>query len=145
MERNESKAPLVLMEQVIMVLVFALVSAVCIQAFALARTTSLRMTERDHAMNVSQTLAETVKASVGDPEAVCKEIGGGIDGEQLFFYYDSDWKEVSTSADASFRMVFEKEAGDGFCKYGRITVSDTDGEREIFSMRVAWQGAEANE
>ena len=61
MERNESKAPLVLMEQVIMVLVFALVSAVCIQAFALARTTSLRMTERDHAMNVSQTLAETVK------------------------------------------------------------------------------------
>ena len=49
MERNESKAPLVLMEQVIMVLVFALVSAVCIQAFALARTTSLRMTERDHA------------------------------------------------------------------------------------------------
>ena len=26
-----------------------------------------------------------------------------------------------------------------------ITVSDTDGEREIFSMRVAWQGAEANE
>ena len=145
MERNESKAPLVLMEQVIMVLVFALVSAVCIQAFALARTTSLRMTERDHAMKVSQTLAETVKSSVGDPEAVCKEIGGGIDGEQLFFYYDSDWKVVSTSADASFRMVFEKEAGDGFCKYGRITVSDTDGEREIFSMRVAWQGAEANE
>ena len=145
MERNESKAPLVLMEQVIMVLVFALVSAVCIQAFALARTTSLRMTERDHAMNVSQTLAETVKACVGDPEAVCKEIGGGIDGEQLFFYYDSDWKEVSTSVDASFRMVFEKEAGDGFCKYGRITVSDTAGEREIFSMRVAWQGAEANE
>ena len=145
MERNESKAPLVLMEQVIMVLVFALVSAVCIQAFALARTTSLRMTERDHAMKVRQTLAETVKACVGDPEAVCKEIGGGIDGEQLFFYYDSDWKVVSTSADASFRMVFEKEAGDGFCKYGRITVSDTDGEREIFSMRVAWQGAEANE
>ena len=107
MERNESKAPLVLMEQVIMVLVFALVSAVCIQAFALARTTSLRMTERDHAMKVSQTLAETVKACVGDPEAVCKEIGGGIDGEQLFFYYDSDWKVVSTSADASFRMVFE--------------------------------------
>ena len=145
MERNESKAPLVLMEQVIMVLVFALVSAVCIQAFALARTTSIRMSDRDHAMNISQTLAETVKAYSGNMEAVCGSLGGEIEGEQLVFYYDSGWESVSKSADASFRAVFAQEEQDGFCRYGQITVSDTAEDQEIFSMRVAWQGAEANE
>ncbi len=145
MERNESKAPLVLMEQVIMLLVFALVSAVCIQAFALARTTSIRMSDRDHAMNISQTLAETVKACSGNTEEICGQLDGAMDGEQLVFYYDSDWKEVSAAADASFRTTFVPEESDGFCRYGQITVSDTAEDQEIFSMRVAWQGAEANE
>ena len=83
MRKSESKAPLVLMEQVIMVLVFALVAAMCIQAFALARSISLRMAERDHAMNISQTLAETVKAYGGSLEEIRGELGGVMDGEQL--------------------------------------------------------------
>ncbi len=144
MEQNESKAPLMLMEQVIMVLVFALVSAVCIRAFALARTTSVRMGDRDHAVNVSQTLAETLKACDGDTEEVCERLGGESDGKRLVFYYDSDWKETAASS-ASFSMTFAQEKSDGFCRYGRITVSDVSDRQEIFSMRVAWQGEEANE
>lgn len=144
MEQNESKAPLMLMEQVIMVLVFALVSAVCIQAFALARTTSVQMSDRDHAVNVSQTLAETLKAYHGSIAEVREGLGGESDGDRLVFYYDSDWKETAESS-VSFLMTFVQEEGDGFCRYGRITVSDVSGQKEIFSMRVAWQGEEANE
>ncbi|MDD7643224.1 MAG: hypothetical protein PUK75_12275 [bacterium] len=144
MDRNESKAPLVLMEQVIMVLVFALVAALCIQAFVLARTLSVRMTDRDRAMNVSQTLAETVKACGGDTEEVREKLGGETDGERLLFFYDGEWK-ASDQADASFLMVFEKEEGTGFCKNGRITVSDASGEQEISSLHIAWQGEKADE
>lgn len=144
MNRNESKAPLVLMEQVIMVLVFALVAALCIQAFVLSRTLSIRMTDRDHAMNVSQTLAETVKACGGDMEAVCEKLDGKLNGKLLRFFYDDDWN-AAKEADASFVLVFEQEAGEGFCKNGRITVTDASGEQEIFSMIIAWQGAEADE
>lgn len=144
MEQNESKAPLMLMEQVIMVLVFALVSAVCIQAFALARTTSVQMSDRDHAVNVSQTLAETLKAYHGSTEKVRERLGGESDGERLVFYYDSDWRETAEPS-ASFLMSFGQEESDGFCRYGRITVCDVSDQREIFSMRVAWQGEEANE
>lgn len=145
MERSESKAPLVLMEQVIMALVFALVSAVCVQAFVLARTTSLQMSERDHAVNISQTLAETVKACGGDTEEICGQLGGAMENGQLVFYYDGDWKVVPAAADASFRAAFAWEESAGFCRHGRITVSDTAGEQEIFSMSVAWQGADADE
>lgn len=144
MNRTESKAPLVLMEQVIMVLVFALVAALCIQAFVLARTLSIQMTDRDHAMNVSQTLAETVKAYGGDPERVCEALGGETDGDQMRFFYDADWNE-STETDASFLLVLEQEAGEGFCRNAKVTVTDSSGEREIISMNIAWQGAEAYE
>lgn len=144
MEQNESKAPLMLMEQVIMVLVFALVAAICIQAFALARTTSVQMGDRDRAVNVSQILAETVKACGGSMEKVCERLGGEPDGERLVFYYDSGWKEAAAEH-ASFSVVFAQEESGGFCRYGRITVSDVSGQQEIFSMRVAWQGEEANE
>ena len=144
MNRTESKAPLVLMEQVIMVLVFALVAALCIQAFVLARTLSIQMTDRDHAMNVSQTLAETVKAYGGDPERVCETLGGETDGDQMRFFYDADWNE-STETDASFLLVLEQEAGEGFCRNAKVTVTDSSGEREIISMNIAWQGAEAYE
>ena len=145
MRKNESKDPLVLMEQVIMVLVFALAAALCIQAFALARTNSLRITERDHAMNISQTLAETVKAYAGDQKEVCKELGGRIEGKQLVFYYDSDWKEIGEPEDAAYQAVFAEEKSERFCRYGKITVSDTEHDREVFSIRVAWQGEDANE
>lgn len=144
MNRNESKAPLILMEQVIMVLVFALVAALCIQAFVLARTLSVRMTDRDRAMNVSQTLAETAKACGGDLEAVREKLGGETDGERLLFFYDSEWK-VSDQADASFLMVFEKEDGAGFCKNGWITVTDISNEKELSSLNIAWQGEKADE
>lgn len=143
MRKSESKAPLVLMEQVIMVLVFALVAAMCIQAFALARSISLRMAERDHAMNISQTLAETVKAYGGSLEEIRGELGGVMDGEQLVFYYDDEWNAVPNVEEADFCAVFVTEESEALCRYGSIIVSDAAHEREIFSMRVAWQGAES--
>ena len=44
-----SKAPLALMEQMVMVLVFALAAALCLQAFALADRISRQNAERDQA------------------------------------------------------------------------------------------------
>lgn len=145
MRESESKAPLALMEQVIMVLVFALAAALCIQAFVLARTISIRLTERDHAINLCQTLAETVKAYGGSPEKIIEELGGGMSGEQIVFYYDSDWMPLSEAKKADYRVVFEKEERENSCQYGRITVSDTEKDNEIYSMRIAWQEGEADE
>ncbi len=145
MRENESKAPLALMEQVIMVLVFALAAALCIQAFVLARTISLRLTERDHAVNISQTLAETVKVYGGSAEDVIEELGGEMSGEQLVFYYNSDWEQLSREKKADYRVVFEKTDRDHFCQYGKITVSDTEKDSEIYSLRIAWQEGEENE
>ena len=57
-----SKSPLALMEQLVMVLVFALAAALCVQAFVLADGRSQQTVDRDHALLEAQNVAETLKS-----------------------------------------------------------------------------------
>ena len=56
-----SKAPLVLMEQLVMVLVFALAAALCVQVFVLSDQTSRSHEARDRAVVAAQNAAENLK------------------------------------------------------------------------------------
>ena len=65
----KSKVSLQLMEQLIMILVFALAAALCLQVFAKAGEIS-RQTERyDRAVTLAVNAAEVLKATAGDAEA----------------------------------------------------------------------------
>ena len=61
-----SKAPLVLMEQLVMVLVFALAAALCVQVFVLSDQTSRNYAARDRAAVAAQNAAEQLKGCGGD-------------------------------------------------------------------------------
>ena len=56
-----SKAPLALMEQLVMVLVFALAAALCVQVFVLSSRTSRWNESRDRAVVEAQNAAELLK------------------------------------------------------------------------------------
>ena len=62
----KSRAPLVMMEQLVMVLVFALAAAVCVRIFALSDRLSLENETRDRAVTAVQNAAETLKACRGN-------------------------------------------------------------------------------
>ena len=62
----KSKAPLVLMEQMVMLLVFALASALCLQAFVKSGDLSQRSAARDRAAVEAQNAAETLRSQSGD-------------------------------------------------------------------------------
>ena len=70
-----SKAPLALMEQVVMVLVFALAAALCLQVFVVSNRMSERNKDIDRAVLLAQNTAETLKACGGVEEAA--EVMGG--------------------------------------------------------------------
>ena len=70
----KNKAPLPLMEQLIMVLVFALTAALCLQGFSLADRISRRQEAKETAAMLAQNMAETLKACSGDPEAASRLI-----------------------------------------------------------------------
>ena len=63
-----SKATLSLMELLVMVLVFALAAALCMQAFARAQAISLETMRRDEAVVLAQNGAELLKAGMTEPE-----------------------------------------------------------------------------
>ena len=75
-----SKAPLVLMEQAVMVLVFALAAALCLRAFVWSDQLSRQNEARDRALLEVQNAAEALKHTGGDmahaQEEAARRLGG---------------------------------------------------------------------
>ena len=92
----KSKAPLSLMEQLIMLLVFSLAAALCLQVFVLSSQMSRRCDARNQAELRIQNAAEILKASRGDLSQCEAVLGGSVRDEGWEIYYDAKWKETSS-------------------------------------------------
>ncbi len=99
----KSKAPLALMEQMVMLLVFALAAALCLQAFVKSDQISQRSQARSNAALAAQNMAEMLRHSGGSMEHALKEAadrqGGSYlenadeaGGIQVNVFYDEDWQ-----------------------------------------------------
>lgn len=110
-----SRAPLALMEQLVMALVFALAAAICLRAFALADQMSRRNETRDRAVVAVQNAAELLKQTHGS----CRPKEAG-----------EDWTLT----------VIPVESGQPLL--GVADVVAADGEGELFRLRVEWQEAD---
>ena len=110
----KSKASLVLMEQLVMLLVFALAAAFCLQAFVRADAISRQTARRDEAVLIAQSAAEILRAT-GDPELAKKE-----------------------AESSGYQLVIEKEMAQvqGLCQ---ATVMVYDQNEAVFSLRTGWQ------
>lgn len=64
----KNKTSLLLMEQLVMVLVFALAAALCLTAFVKADQISRETVRRDEAVLLAQNAAQVLKATSGDVE-----------------------------------------------------------------------------
>lgn len=84
----KNKTPLVLMELVIMLLVFAVAAGLCLRAFAGAERISRTGEEDDRAVAAAQNGAELTKFYSGDLETAAAERGGTWDGVSWRFTVD---------------------------------------------------------
>ncbi len=132
----KSKAPLTLMEQIVMLLVFALAAALCLQMFVLTGQMSRRLEKQDRAVTLVQNAAETVKICGGDAEEYAKRLGGeGQDG-MVVIGYDADWNPASAD-DAIYRITVEQTSAD-LLGTAEIVAAEAEGD-EIFSVTASWQ------
>ena len=69
----KNKSSLLLMEQLVMVLVFALAAALCLTAFVKADQISRETVRRDEAVLLAQNAAQVLKATSGDVELAMEE------------------------------------------------------------------------
>lgn len=139
-----SKAPLALIEQVVMVLVFALAAALCLRVFAFSDQMSERNEDIDCAVLLAQNTAEMLKAYGGVEEAA-EATGGEIRQTMWSSYYDVDLNPVPDQASAYYEVnTFPENSGvEGLGQAG-IEVFRYDGNEALFFITVAWQEVTGN-
>lgn len=133
----KNKSPLALMEQLLMVLVFALAAALCLQGFVLANRISTHMEARNHAVNIAQNAAEVVKYLSGDLEQAARLLNAEWDGNMLQADCESatrtkDLRLNITSKDSSMPLL------------GTAHIRVLQDEELLFEITVAWQEENAD-
>ena len=93
----KSKAPLAMMEQIVMLLVFALAAALCLQAFVKSDQISKRSEARDQAAVLCQNTAEAMRGNGSASEAAqaaSERLGYHFDQGTLYQEFDENWNPV---------------------------------------------------
>ena len=134
-----SKSPLALMEQVVMVLVFALAAALCLQVFVLSDRMSGQNQDTDRAVLLAQNTAETIKACGGVDGA--QEILGGETEQMMWCSYYYEDLTPAPDRESSFYEVDVLPGNSGVEGLGQanIEVFRWDGNEGLFALTVAWQ------
>jgi len=135
----KSKAPLALMEQLVMVLVFALAAALCLQAFILADQTSRRNAERSRALTEAQNAVEMLKSVHGDFEEAARLYGGTWNGLMWGWSLNGNWEIADGTVPLAYHVLATPtDSGVPLLGTADIGVYTADGE-QLCSLSAAWQ------
>ena len=131
----KSKTPLALMEQLVMVLVFALAAALCVSCFVTADRLSQRSAMRDEAVIAAQNAAETIKGCRGDFERAAALLDGTLTNGIL---------ELRAQENICL-VVTPESSGDPLLGRARVEAcASRDGEA-LFALTVFWQEVDDHE
>lgn len=135
-----SRAPLVLMEQIVMLLVFALASALCLQAFSKSDQISRRGEETGKAAVICQTTAEVIRSYGGDVQQALSSAAAQLEARYdqgiLWVEYDENWNPGGKDAyRLTARSVESSVEG-----MNTVCVAMVREDETLFEINVAWQG-----
>jgi len=116
-----SKTPLVLMEQLVMVLVFAMAAAICLQVFGLSDRLSKENEARAEAALLAQNTSEELKSSYGEVLLDWEEVDG-------IYYMEEEGYRVQVQAEETEISGLRK-----------VRLQVLQEEEVLFEIPVAWQ------
>ena len=123
----KDKTPLLLIEQLIMILVFALTAALCLRGFAYAADQSKQIQWREQAAILAQSTAEDLKAAG--------------DAQDAISFYDGDLQPVAQDDDWTYRMQVSRTVSN-VPGLGQASICVEDGNaEELIVLTVGWQEA----
>lgn len=125
----KNRTTLLLMEQIIMVLIFALCAALCLKVFSYSDSVSLKTKASSEAALVLQTTAEKIKMDNGTDNKI--------------IYYDVNWNE--TDEDSKVYQVEIKVLESEIKYLGKANLQASDKNGVLFELPVCWQEVADNE
>ena len=118
---NRTFLPLI--EQIIMILVFAIISSVCVGCFTIARSISIETEMKDDAVFLAQNIAEELKQK--------KSLS-----QKAVMQYDENLNLTDTDAEYTV-IILPEEDNDSFLENAKIQV--LHGNNVLFELPVSWQ------
>ena len=115
----KNKTSLLLMEQLVMVLVFALAAALCLTAFVKADQISRETVQRDEAVLLAQNAAQVLKATSGDADRAARML-------------------EADAAAAGYRLEIQRTES-GLDLLGQAEIRVWLEEELLFTLRTGWQ------
>lgn len=136
---NRSKVSLVLMEQLMMLLVFALAAAVCLRIFVFADRASRQVQDRDRAAELVQNTAQVLQHTGGDFSRAAELLDAQYwDESSLMTDYDGDWALATDTM--RYTLGAARSASDTpYLGKAQVWCRDEVEDRELFRVEVAWQ------
>lgn len=135
-----SRAPLALMEQMVMLLVFSLAAALCLQAFVRSDNISRQSEARDRAAMLVQSMAEAIQSCGGDAcdafTGAAELLGGQYEQGLLWLDYDEDWNPGGDAYRLEAQGVLSEDPA---LREAVVRMVDAKG-KSLFSIQIAWQG-----
>lgn len=141
---KHNKTPLLLMEQMIMLLVFALAAAICLQAFVKADAWSEESVAQDQAVTITQSAAETIRHYGGVSDAALMKAAAALGAEydsntnSFTIEYDENWQVDELDGVYTLKASAMDSGWSGLAK-AEVWVQDNTHNRGVFRLEVAWQ------
>lgn len=122
----KNRTSLVLMEQLVMVLIFALAAALCLGVFVKADQTSQETLRRDEAVLLAQNGAEVLKSCAGDTEKAARILGGSL-------------TETGLTVESGGYIMNVEFVDSGTPGLGQARISVYLAEELLFDLQTGWQ------
>ena len=144
---ERSKTTLFLMEQIVVITVFAICAVACVKIFVVSFLITVDSVDIRNALHAAESVAETYKATAGDTGRAVRILSdefGYYNNNSISIYYDYRW-QPSGSNEASFVLHLIKHDSEAPVVLSDVTVSrkEPGGElTELVSLPVAVRRSE---
>lgn len=134
----KNKVFLSLIEQVIMLLVFALAAAICVQIFLLSNQLSWNEYDQNQSMIKTINAAETLKSCNGNYEMLVQLLGATSNETHLELYYDDNWNSTAHERSEYQLQIYPLTSDNDLLGTAKLLTKNKSGD-VLFTMTVAWQ------
>lgn len=141
----KSKAPLMLIEQMILLAVFAFAAALCMQAFVKSDAISKRSEARDKAVVLVETAAETLRHNSGNIEKTASELGAEVYDNSFKISYDENMEKSDEGVYTLTAQLMPSDTAGLGCAYIYMSEKYNNLKDELFSVTVMWQEVNPHE
>jgi len=136
--RGQSRSTLFLMEQIIVIAVFAFCAAVCVYILVASHGMSVDAVDTKNALLVAESAAESFKAFSGEMEQVGSVLGNNYSyqNDVLTVFYDDSW-QTTLATEASFVLTLEKVESTSSLSIAEAIIIRLHDESELIALPVA--------